>query len=223
MPFELILFVAPGTTGQARRDDGSTYGSHPAVYDDGSASGRPGIGFTFPDITPNGNGVGITLSSAPGITLRGILWLRVPEFIYPWVRTETAAWQLDDLTPLVVPAVPAPPVNTQDPNRIPLDIIKAIEATGQYDLTTKEGCGRFTEDCCTHLHVLHSVNWGHVRKVGQQNQFNGHAVDAIMLKEPTQNTPAAIYDIIVNSEAPGAHAALNVSSPANPAIWYYPA
>jgi hypothetical protein len=227
MPFELILFTRPEHgTGTIRPDGGGTYPSHTAVHQE---SGRVGIGFTLPDNTAQANGAELTLTPPPAnpprspITQRGRLYLNRPGFPYPWTVGQQAALDLDDFAFPEIPVAPTPPPNTQDPARVPLDIILAVERTGQFDLTTTEGCGRFTEACCTQLHTLHSVNWGHVRKVGQQNQYNGHAVDAIMLKEPTLNTPAAIYDIIVNSEAPGAHAAMNFSSAVNLTLWYYPA
>jgi hypothetical protein len=228
MSYELKLFLAPGATGTCRRDDGSVIPGHPTTYDDGTVSGRPAVGFTFPDSTPDGNGVQLTVSSAPGISLRAKLYVRTPESTYPWERSQTAAFAIDDLTNLVIPAVPVtPPVTPPDthpnPNADPLSIILEVEARHQFDLTTKEGCGKFTEACCTELHNRHSNDWGHVRKEPSQNQWNGHGVDAIMLARATPNTPAAIYDIIVNSEAPGAHAAMNFSSSVNLALWYYPA
>lgn len=224
MPFELIYFVnPPNTTGKLQLDNGTLALSHPAMFQN-----RRGIGFTVPDGTENGHGCELTLiPPAPDrvtVPQRGILWLRVPDFAYPWIAEQSAALAPDDMTLPLVPLSPlTPPDHQPNPNLSPLMLIKQVEATGLYDLTTKEGCGAFTEACCTVLHNEHSHEWGHVRKTGAQNQYNGHAVDALMLKISTPNTPAAIYDIIVNSEAPGATAALNFSSTVNPILWYYPA
>lgn len=84
---------------------------------------------------------------------------------------------------------------------------------------TEEGCGRFTEACCAALHEI-NPQWGHIKKVGAQNQFNGHAVDAIQLLAGEQK---GIYDIIVDSESPNAKPSFNRKGDPEPALFFFPA
>jgi hypothetical protein len=87
-----------------------------------------------------------------------------------------------------------------------------------HDLTTKEGCGRFTEACCAALHAVNPL-WGHIKKSGAQNQFNGHAVDAIQLLAGEGN---GIFDIIFDSESPSAKAQFIRKGDPEPALFLRP-
>lgn len=102
----------------------------------------------------------------------------------------------------------------------PFGIINWTYTNGHFDLSTKEGCGKFTEACCTNLHDNLSQMWGHIRKNPGQNQYNGHAVDAIQL---AAGTGTGIYDIIYSSESYEAYPTYNLKGPADLSLWYYPA
>lgn len=226
MSFELVIFTTP-TDGQGilRLDSGVMLNSHPAVFQN-----RKGIGFTCAPETANGNGAELILFAPNRLTIsqRGILWLRVNNDYYPWIDNQQAAFVPDDFRipalPVIPPVTIPPPVNPPViSDETPIAIINRVYASKQWDLSTKEGSGLFTEACCTELHNVHSSSWGHVKKHGQQNQYNGHAVDAIMLKNSMPDCDKAIYDIIVNSESPNAVPALNFSSPVDESLWYYPA
>jgi hypothetical protein len=117
--------------------------------------------------------------------------------------------------PVPVPIPPQPDPTT------PLGIIKQVYATGLYDLRTKEGCGKFTEACCTALHEKLSASYGHLRKSGAQNQYNGHAVDALQRLVPMLES--GVFDIIQSSESPEAKPAYNKAGDSEPDKWYYPA
>jgi len=219
---KLLIFPTPLTARCELRHDG---GVVLIATPDAHSGGRLGQSFGLPNGLPQGNGARLFISSPGKVPLeqRGILWYNDGTLNNIPFPEGGAAFLTDDFT--LQNATTAPPVDngSQNPNLNPLSIILAIEATHQFDLATHDGCGKFTEECCKQLHEKHSADWGHVRKIGAQEQFNGHAVDAIMLKHPTPNTEAFIYDIIVNSQAPGAHAALNVASSVNESLWYYPA
>jgi hypothetical protein len=222
MSYELIIFPNPlNSEGILELGNGVKLNSHPATHE----TGRKGIGFTIPDNSPNGNGAGLTLFANGRITItqRAVLWLRTNDNYYPWMGNQQAAFAIDDFTLPLAPV--APPVLHPNPpmgDVKPIDVINKVAQDNDFDLTTKEGCGLFTEECCRQLHNQHSSSWGHVEKTGAQNQYNGHAVDAIMLLNSMPNCDKAIYDIIVNSEAPGATPALNFSSPVDALKWYYP-
>jgi hypothetical protein len=62
-----------------------------------------------------------------------------------------------------------------------------------------------------------------VKKVGAQNNYNGHAVDALQLLKDTKDTKAGIYDIIFSSESPEAKIVFNRADDPAPNLWYYPA
>jgi hypothetical protein len=87
----------------------------------------------------------------------------------------------------------------------------------------KEGCGAFTEAACAALNEQHSADWGHIKKDPAQNQYNGHAVDAIMLRATAGVTTPGIYDIIMSTESPDALPAWSYKGPPDLALWYYPA
>lgn len=65
-----------------------------------------------------------------------------------------------------------------------------------HNLTTVRGAGEWVEYVVSQL----GPEWGHITKSGGQNQWNGHAVDAIMYKSPTPLYNGKFYqtvDIIV--------------------------
>jgi hypothetical protein len=135
-----------------------------------------------------------------------------------------AHFVLDDVHLVTASAPPLPPIPERpDPNADPLAIINGVWATGQYELATKEGCGRFTEACCTELHARQSLQWGHIAKKEGQNQYNGHAVDALYLLHPAGSTTVGVYDIIHDSESSNASPCFNWKDAGDPALWYYPA
>jgi hypothetical protein len=107
------------------------------------------------------------------------------------------------------------PTTSKDPQAI----INAIFASGAHSLATKEGCGRFTEACCAALHEVDPM-WGHIKKSGAQNQFNGHAVDAIQL---LTGETRGIYDIIFDSESPNAKPSFNRKGDPDGVLWFFPA
>jgi hypothetical protein len=185
----------------------------------GPANGRSDAHrLTIPAGTPSQGAVlKVTLEGHESFQGRGVLVAS---------SSGDAQFMLDDvqLVPLP-PAQPAkPPITTTvvppkpDPKN-PQAIISAIFATGAHSLATKEGCGKFTEACCTALHEI-DAGWGHIRKNPGQNQFNGHAVDAIQLKA---GDGSGIYDIIENSESLGAKPAFMRKEDANQGLWFFPA
>ena len=140
------------------------------------------------------------------------------------VDTAHAFIEFDDFGELEDLAEPPPePQPTPDPNADPLAIITAVYEQGDFDLSTKEGNGEFTEAACTALHDQHSPHWGHIRKTGAQNQYNGHAVDAIMTLYPIGETAAGGYDIVLNSVSPDAEPTFHYAGGPDPNLWYYPA
>lgn len=80
-----------------------------------------------------------------------------------------------------------------------------------------DGRGAFTGAVVTALHAI-DANWGHVRKNPGQNQYDGHAVDAINWKRP-DGTTAEIYDI-VSGDGQLVWGFVD-GTPANLAVWYY--
>lgn len=140
--------------------------------------------------------------------------------------TSDAQFILDDVQliktvsmPLPRPLPDPPPPVRRDPTKDPLAIINEIFATGLHSLASKEGCGRFTEACCAALHEINPM-WGHIRKTGAQNQFNGHAVDALQLLTGEGN---GIFDIILDSESPNAKPSFNRKGDPEPTLFFFPA
>ena len=80
-------------------------------------------------------------------------------------------------------------------------IVRAVAAAKHYDYTTKIGSGRFLEDVVQALHK-HNDKWGHLKKLGGQNQWNGHAVDNPLWFEAGRSQAV---DIIAASESTNAH------------------
>ena len=162
------------------------------------------------------------------LTKPGYNDLRVRGFLV--IEDETARLQVDDyrLTPVPVspdiPTTEPPPTGSgPDPNANPVDIINYVFNSTHANLATHEGCGKFTEDVCVALHDSMHPAWGHIKKNPGQNQYNGHAVDAVMLMVPSGSTAPGIYDIIQDSVSPNARPVFNYVEPPNPDLWYYPA
>jgi len=174
--------------------------------------GRQGYMFKIPDGTAPGAGalLEIHAEGMVPISLRGILT----------VEGKTAYLRVDDfhLQPAAPPPSPGP--SPFPPSNNPQEIIEWVYAQGNHDLSTHEGCGVFTESCCISLHDYNNQMWGHIRKNPGQNQYNGHAVDAIQCLAGEFN---GIWDIIHDSVSPNATPAFNHKGPADPALWYYPA
>ena len=136
------------------------------------------------------------------------------------------AWfALDDvrLAPVATePPAPEPPP-PPDPSADPDAIVSAVYAQGSYDLSTKEGCGRYTEACVEALHAQQSAAWGHIRKTPSQNHWQGHAVDAVLLLVAIGDTAQGCYDIIWSTESPEAKPLWTYkgADPNAATIWYY--
>ena len=201
-----------------RHDTGPTF---PSVVDT-HPTGRVGRSITLPDTLLDKQGGELTLRWAghPNRTQRGIVVYGIPG-----LPSNEAFLLADDFmpdqipVPLPQPPVPIPP--TPQPGETPEQTIAAVWATGQHELLTKDGCGTFTEACCQALHDRLDLSYGHVRKTGAQNQYHGHAVDALQRLVPVDQS--GIFDIITNSESPNAKPAYNRAGDTRPDLWYYPA
>src|SRR5262245_10608061 len=139
-----------------------------------------------------------------------------PEFVLDDVHLVTAT------TP--PPPIPEPGPQPPDPSN-PQAVINWVYEQGDFDLSTHDGCGQFTEACCTALHDYNNSMWGHIKKNPGQNQYvgpsgTGHAVDALQCLAGPFN---GIWDIIHDSVSPNATPSFNHKGPADPALWYYPA
>lgn len=96
-------------------------------------------------------------------------------------------------------------------------VVQLVFQTGNHDLTTHDGCGRFTEACAREL-FKGDPNFGHLKKRPGQNQFNGHAVDAVLYKPTGQS-----IDLIAASETPDARPAWQEDIPRyGPDDWFAP-
>lgn len=186
-------------------DDGRVFAGEPCV-----ANGRQDAHrFQLPADTPiQGAVITVTCSGFIPQSNRGIL------------NVDLAGVIMDDfrLTPEPVP--PTPPV--RNPDLDPQAICYAVYEQGNYDLSTKEGCGVYTEDCCNALFTQHWYLWGHIRKEPAQNQWAGHAVDAIQLLQDAGHTTAGIYDIIWSTESAEAKPAWSYKGPPDLNLWYPP-
>lgn len=218
MPKLLIVFSDPrDSMAVLTLDNGQVLNGTTATH----PTGRAGIGFTIPDGTPQGNGCKIELTHPTKIKIsqRAILYLNDGILRYPWGLGQEAALASDDFYLQDKPSIVLlPPMLVT-----PLDIIRRVYAEGDFDLSTKDGCGQFTEACCTALHNERSATYGHIRKFGAQNQYNGHSVDSVQSLKKDGPYPAAIYDIILNAEVPEAEPAFNYIAPPAVDLWYYPA
>lgn len=90
----------------------------------------------------------------------------------------------------------------EPPNR--RSIVDEVFATGRYELVTKAGNGCFTEEVAFRLAQREPGQWFHLKKSGGQNQWNGHAVDAVL------HESGYAVDIIAFSESTDARPAWSV-------------
>jgi hypothetical protein len=186
-------------------DDGRTMPGEPCVAhgrDDAHRIPLP------PDVTGQGAVLRVTCSGFVPFDNRGIL------------NPVRPCFELDDirLTPEPPPPVPPP----RDPTLDPQALCQAIYEQGDFDLATKEGCGLYTEECCRQLFQQHWYGWGHIRKNPSQNNYNGHAVDALQLLTQAGGTQPGIYDIIWSTESPDAKPAWSYKGPPDLNLWYPP-
>lgn len=211
MPIPFVAYPTPINASLTYTlDSGASYTGVPYTHE----SGRQGQVCYIADGTPDMQGSTLNVSAA------GFLPLRLRGFLK---LTEADAYFLADDFALEQNAIaPAPiPPPSGPPN--PLDIIMNVFNTTHPQLWTLEGCGQFCEDCCTALHEQHSPAWGHIHKDPGQNQYHGHAVDAVQLMINVAGTQAGIYDIIYSSVSSEAKPVFNYVEPPKPELWYYPA
>jgi len=210
MPYTFVFYPEPTTASvKLTPDSGASYTSVPYTH----TSGRQGQVCYINDGTPDQQGatLDITADGYEADQFRGFLKLDTPSM--------SARLQVDDRKLKQSAAAPAP----MPPGSAPFDIIMHVYNTTHPQLWTVEGCGKFTEDCCTALHEQSSPYWGHVDKDPGQNQWNGHAVDAVMLVVNIAGTAAGIYDIIFSSASSEAKPVFNFAGPPEPDKWVYPA
>lgn len=235
MSYKLLIFTWPlDANATLQLDSGVVLNGKPDTHH----TGRLGISFSIPEETPQGNGCTLTLQAGKkvNITQRAILWLNDGLLDYPWDKNQEAAFAADDFQmqdEKVCPEIPIPPIPPKPPNNNdPLSIILSVYTSHLFDLSTKKGCGMFTEACCDALHTVHSNLWGHIKKIPPQNHYpeepyipgsNVHAVDAIQLLVKVNETIGGIYDIILDSESQNAKPAFNYKGNPEPLLWYYPA
>jgi hypothetical protein len=239
MPFKLFVFPPDSNkaTVVATHDTGGwVLPAVPGTH----WSGRAGLVVNVPDGTPNVNGVEIHIDQ-PGLdreSQRGILLINTGGLPWPFDTRQEAAFAADDFHMNVTKVCPAcppcpPPCPPIPPGgKTPLEIINGVYNTGQFNLATYDGCGKFTEACTTALHTLDSEFWGHLQKFPPQNHYPDqpyvpggkvHALDALQLLRDTPTTKAGIYDIVFSSVSPEAHPTFNPAGSVNPPLWYYPA
>lgn len=192
-------------------------GYNTVAIPDTHPSGRQGQVFNIPDNVPANQGTRLYMfaEGRASLDFRGILTYADEQYAY---------MQLDDFTLPVSTSpspTPIPPPDTGGPaTNSPSDIIAWVFSNGGHDLSTHDGCGEFTEECCDELHERNSELWGHIRKNPGQNQYNTHAVDAVQcLGGPEYG----IWDIIHDSVSPNATWAYNNKGPADPNLFCYPA
>ncbi len=185
------------------------------------SAGREGQVFNIPSTVPNNWGCQMDISAPNKLTLKFRALLTFYENTWYLLADD---FILQDVPPPVIiePPNPIPIPPTPSPDTTPLGIINHVYATGAYNLTTKEDCGIFTEACVKALHEQSSVAFGELKKIPPQNNYNGHAVDAVNLLGGVGTTKAGIYDIIINSESLAAKPAFNWVDPPRPDLWYYP-
>lgn len=212
---DLVIYTTPKVS-QVRLvvDNGSVYFGEPA-----SLNGRDDAHLIhLPDTLAS---IGALLEvSADGYVLfsnRGILMVSPGGWDTTFQLDDVHLQAKDSAAPEPEPE-PPPVVDWSDP----LTVILWVYEDTHADLSTHEGCGKFTEDCCKVLHNNNSPLWGHIRKNPGQNQYNGHAVDAIMLLAFSGSTPAGIYDIIHDSVSPTASPSFNYKGEPDNNLWYYP-
>jgi hypothetical protein len=206
MPNDLYVYTNPASAEvQLTLDNGSVIDGEPTSVNNRNDAHR----LTLPaGTTRQGATLRITCDGYTPFSNRGIV---LPADV------GESTFLLDDVHLAEIAVAPTPPPSPAYPDD-PADIIHAVYDDNDFDLATKEGCGEFTEACCTALHDHHSSHWGHIKKNPGQNQYNGHAVDAVML---LTGVDCGIYDIIHDSESPNASPAYNYKGPPDNALWYY--
>jgi hypothetical protein len=220
---KLLIFPDPlDARCELRHDDGS--GLVVIAVPDTHSQGRRGQSFAIPTGLPQGHGARLFISSPGKVQLeqRGALWYDDGIVQIPFPEGGACLFT-DDFRLVSMPTVPVIPDTHPDPNKDPFKIIVDTYNPTIHDLTTHDGCGKFTEDCCKALHEQHNITWGHVRKSGAQEQYNGHAIDAIQILMAVTNTPAGTYDIVQSSQSPSAKPSFNRVDDAHQSLWYYPA
>lgn len=75
------------------------------------------------------------------------------------------------------------------------------DRSDEFDLSTNEGCGKYTEAFVRFAQISGYPKVGHLRKTGGQTQYNGHANDAFLYKEVNEDGLMRAVDIIGNAEA----------------------
>jgi hypothetical protein len=216
MPYTVILYPTPLEARVVVTPDGSGVGAVGVPYT--HSDGRVGQACVVPDDTPDAHGAWIELT-APGY---------VPLTVHGFLQLDTATWtgrlEVDDFTLQEEITDDPDPIDPVDPStRTPLEIIHDVYDRTDADLSTHDGCGQFTADVCDALHAEHSSKWGHIQKNPGQNQYQGHAVDAVMLLGDAKGVSNGIYDIIQDSVSAAAQPVFNYVEPADPNLWMYPA
>jgi hypothetical protein len=210
MANELCIYTTPPVSDVRLKLDNS---SSEIIGMPGTYNGRADAHLLQIPAGTTGQGAVLTINHAGYLTFsnRGLL---IPS------NTGPALFYLDDVHMVAEPKPPEPPKPQPPPSTKPIDLINGVYATGLYDLSTKEGCGQFTEACCTSLHDWNNTQWGHIKKEPAQNQYNGHAVDAVMCLAGPEH---GIWDIIFSSASSDARPVYNRAGDAKPELWYYPA
>jgi hypothetical protein len=183
--------------------------------------GRTCQKFGIPSDTPDFWGTSLQIEAEEKVPfhVRGLLVNLVDQ--NKWVFFLDDIQLQDEPAPIPIP-IPPTPVPVPDPTT-PQAIIANVYATQAYDLSTKQGCGMFIEEVCAQCHTKLSAQYGHIRKTGAQNNYNGHAVDAFQLLIRDNETKAGIYDCIIDSESVNARPAFNYAGDPRPDLFYYPA
>jgi hypothetical protein len=207
---DLYIYTTPAEARVALAlDDGRTIAGIP-----GEANGRADAHRLELPAGVNGQGAVLTVAADGYVTFsnRGIL------------NPDRPCFELDDVRLVaegVAPVPPEPP-RPPDPYADPAAIIQAVYEQGNYNLATAAGCGLFTEAACEALHREMSILWGHIKKNPGQNQFNGHAVDAVMLLAAAGTTVSGGYDIVQDSVSINAAPCFHYAGPADGELWYWP-
>lgn len=101
-------------------------------------------------------------------------------------------------------------------------IVRGTFDPARHDLTTKIGCGRFTEDAA-HACWLTDSHWGHLKKpnsLGGANHWNHHAVDNVCWRVDQPGQTHAI-DIVQAGESSAAQVTWNPDQPRyQPSDWF---
>ncbi len=99
-------------------------------------------------------------------------------------------------------------------------IVYDLYETGNYDLHTEEGQGRFVDDAVTALHA-HDMRWGHLKKNPGQSNIHGHAEDATLYLADTGLSSAV--DFIAGAGGANPSPTWQVDIPRySPSDWYAP-